>query len=402
MQKLIHAFKHNTLNTARWLMILEAIALLFSPPLTLLFEFTLYVTFFRSQALRTRLFAACKQPIVIAGLLFYLAVLIASAYSIDSWKISMGAFWAWRKILLLPIAVALFDDDFWKKKLAITFVTIVSVCAVLSFLGYFTDLAIYKYPVGIILRNHATQGIMFAVAAFTSSILLLSQEKSLSKNQRWLMLLSILLLVGNVIYVTPGRSGYLAFIVLAITLVFSYAYTNKKLLFPLIALALIPVLLFSSPTVRQRVTQGVGEAQQVDTNNQDTSMGIRMVLWKNTLELIKEHPILGYGTGSFKSAYTPKVLNGPKWQLDITHDPHNQFLKIWVEQGGWGLLVFLSIIFSAFWQKPSPTYRVLGIGIMLVWCGNSLFSSHFSTFSEGRFVFLWCGVMLANSSNRKS
>lgn len=402
MQKLIYAFKHNTLNTARWLLILEAIALLFSPPLTLLFEFTLYVTFFRSQTLRLRLFAACKQPIVIAVCLFYLATLIATTYSVDSWKISMGAFWAWRKLLLLPMAVALFDEDLWKKKLAITFVAVVSICAIFSFLGYFTHLGIYKYPAGIILRNHATQGIMFAVAAFTLGMLLLNREISLSKNQRWLMSLSILLLICNVVYVTPGRSGYLAFVILALTTVFGYVYISKKLLFPIMALILIPVLLFSSPTVRQRISQGVGEAQQVETNNQDTSMGIRMVLWKNTLELIRERPILGYGTGGFKSAYTPKVLNGPKWQLDITHDPHNQFLKIWVEQGGWGLLIFLGIILSAFWQKPSWTYRVLGIGIMLVWCGNSLFSSHFSTFSEGRFVFLWCGVMLANPSMRKS
>jgi hypothetical protein len=130
-------------------------------------------------------------------------------------------------------------------------------------------------------------------------------------------------------------------------------------------------------------------------------MGMRMVLWNNTIELIKARPLLGYGTGGFQKAYQSKIENEPAWKHEITHDPHNQFLKITTEQGLIGLVVFVAMILSAFWQKPSLTYFVLGIGILLEWCGNSLFSSHFSTFSEGRFVFLWCGAMLANGPIEK-
>jgi O-antigen ligase len=237
---------------------------------------------------------------------------------------------------------------------------------------------------------------MFSVAAFSASMMLVLEPKSLSQFQKRLLSLSIILLIANIIYITPGRSGYLAFIVLGAMLAFTDMYSNKRFIVPATILIVIPLLLLSSPTVRQRVMQGTNEAIAYNSNAEATSMGMRMVLWNNTIDLIRARPLLGYGTGGFQKAYQSKIEKEPAWKHEITHDPHNQFLKITTEQGLVGLVVFLAMILSAFWQRPSFTYYGLGIGILLVWCGNSLFSSHFSTFSEGRFVFLWCGAMLAN------
>ena len=43
-----------------------------------------------------------------------------------------------------------------------------------------------------------------------------------------------------------------------------------------------------------------------------TSLGIRVVMWKNTLTIIHDHqhPLIGYGTGSFEEAY--RRLVGPE------------------------------------------------------------------------------------------
>ena len=346
--------------------------------------------------LRKRMLIALKQPLVTATLLFYLLILLDTSYGIDTMKVGLSSVWGWRKILLLPIAVALFDETYWKEKLAIIFVKVTTLCATFSFIGSIFAFAIYKYPVGIIIRNHATQGIVFSVAAFTAGIFLLLNFSTMSRLQKWAFSFGVVLLISNVVYITPGRSGYLALIALSLTIAIAYAYVNKKIVAPLIILLLIPILLLSSTTVRQRISQGVTETEHYKTKAEATSMGLRMALWSNTIELIKERPILGYGSGSFEKAYSAKIANDPAWEKTITHDPHNQFLKITAEQGVIGLIVFLSIIISAFLQKPSLVFYILGLGVLIAWCGNSLFSSHFSTFSEGRFVFLWCGVMLAN------
>jgi len=385
----------NKLDFARWLLILLLIALLFSPPLVNLFELTLFAMFIFIDELRKRMVLALKQPLVIATLCFYLLLLLDTTYSLVSWKESLSSFWGWRKILLLPISVALFDEKIWKQKLAFVFIMVTTMCAVLSFLSKFLGFTIHTYPVGIIIRNHATQGIIFSVAAFTVATLLISIPAIFSRLQKWGLCICIFILTVNVIYITPGRSGYLALIVLGLIFAVAYAYLNKKIVVPLIILGLIPIVLLSSPTVRQRISQGVNEAELYKSRAEATSMGIRMVLWNNTIELIRERPLLGVGTGAFQQAYKTEVVNEPSWKQDITHDPHNQFLKIATEQGIVGLIVFIGMILSAFWQKPSFTYYILGIGILFAWCGNSLFSSHFSTFSEGRFIFLWCGVMLA-------
>jgi O-antigen ligase len=390
------ATRFNPLAIARWLIILVLVALLFSPPVTSFFEFSLYGIVLYSGELRQRLFLAIKQPLVSAMLLFYSIILFSSLYSLVSMTEALIAFLNWHKILLLPLAVALFDENLWKQKLVLVFIAVTTVCAVLSFLSTFFDFAVYNYPAGITIRNHATQGIMFSVAAFSASMMLVLEPKSLSQFQKRLLSLSIILLIANIIYITPGRSGYLAFIVLGAMLAFTDMYSNKRFIVPATILIVIPLLLLSSPTVRQRVMQGTNEAIAYNSNAEATSMGMRMVLWNNTIDLIRARPLLGYGTGGFQKAYQSKIEKEPAWKHEITHDPHNQFLKITTEQGLVGLVVFLAMILSAFWQRPSFTYYGLGIGILLVWCGNSLFSSHFSTFSEGRFVFLWCGAMLAN------
>jgi len=131
-------------------------------------------------------------------------------------------------------------------------------------------------------------------------------------------------------------------------------------------------------------------------------MGIRMYFWKNTLELIKEKPLLGYGTGAFESAYREHISKQTGVAATITSDPHNQFLKIATEHGLFGLFVFFAFLASSLRQKSSAPYSMLGLGVLCAWMATSLANSHFSTFSEGIFIFTWIGVMLANENKQKS
>lgn len=392
---------YNIVNVARWLIVFLMTALLFSPPIVNLFEITLILMFIGSETLRKRLVLSLSQPIVVATYAFYLMLFLSAIYSIASWSDSLSACWGWRKLLLLPIAVALFDNEDWKYRITFIFIQVTTASALLSFIANFLGLVLYKYPIGIVIRNHATQGIMFSVAAFIAAILLLLESKRFDQVQKWLLSVSIAILTMNVIYITPGRSGYLALIVLGSTLAFTYSYSKKKYAAPALIILIIPLLLLSSPTVRQRVAQGSSETVAYESKAEATSMGMRMLLWNNTFKLIKERPLFGYGTGGFQKAYKNMVFNKPAWEQVITHDPHNQFLKITAENGVVGLLIFVGVILSAFWQKPSFIFYSLGIGVLLAWCGNSLFSSHFSTFSEGRFIFLWCGIMLAHEKLSK-
>ncbi len=80
----------------------------------------------------------------------------------------------------------------------------------------------------------------------------------------------------------------------------------------------------------------------------------RVVIWLNTLEIIKRHPVFGVGTGNFTYRYldtvSPKVLANPEYRIyagEYTNAAHNEILQTWAEIGipGVILLVWLFYLF---------------------------------------------------------
>ena len=83
-----------------------------------------------------------------------------------------------------------------------------------------------------------------------------------------------------------------------------------------------------------------------------------------------------------------------QWKGWGTGDPHNQFLKIWGEQGIVGLIAFLFFIYRALAFPALMPYRQLAGAVLVGWCATSLANSDFSTFAEGHLIFFWVGAML--------
>jgi len=77
---------------------------------------------------------------------------------------------------------------------------------------------------------------------------------------------------------------------------------------------------------------------------QDRSGQIRIAMWKEATELLKDRPILGAGLTSYTKRAVPyhKQVNGEN--IEIFHHPHNIFLTIWVNLGILGLIGFLLIL----------------------------------------------------------
>jgi len=74
---------------------------------------------------------------------------------------------------------------------------------------------------------------------------------------------------------------------------------------------------------------------------------MRVYLWASTMDMVKQHPILGVGLGNFKVIYplyrsSDERRTTPKG-IKYTH-PHNDFLLVLAETGLPGLLSFLTIL----------------------------------------------------------
>jgi O-antigen ligase len=129
--------------------------------------------------------------------------------------------------------------------------------------------------------------------------------------------------------------------------------TKKKyILGSSILLALMFSMYFSyqnSPYAKQRVDEMVVGLTSSNEDKSHSSTGIRIKVWKQSLILIKEKPILGHGTGDVK-----KVLMS-KYKINKINDAykkklnaHNQYLQVGIGMGVVGLVVFALIFYLGF------------------------------------------------------
>lgn len=394
----IFALRSDARALAANFLILALLGLLTSPPLANLFEFLMIVTVLADKGLRDSLCKLWSYKLIRFLFAFFVFMLIGGLYSIASTGEIRHSIFGWlHRLVLLPFALAIFERDEDKERLIKVYGGACAVFASLSFFMWKIGFGFDGEP-GVFLRNHATQGMGFAVATMLSAHLAMSATTARAR-MIWTVAASILLL--NIALVTTGRSGYVVLIVCSCVLLMEKLFTSERRLgfrqvFAVLAGGLaIVLLLIASPVSRDRIALGFKEVKGVGQATEGTSMGLRVIFWENTLQLIQERPLLGYGTGSFAAAYKSKVAGGSGFRAMETGDPHNQYMKIAVENGIAGLMLFIGFLLSVFFTKGSERWRVLTVGVLLSWCITSLFNAHFTTFAEGHFLYLWVGAMIS-------
>ncbi len=393
----INSLEEKQLRFAQWITVGLLVALFFSAPAVNFFEALLVIVVLTSKYLRARLIDSLRSPLCISALIFYGIIILSATYSIAPPNITWGMVSGWRKILILPFAYAAVFSGRQKELLVKSFLITSVICLAWSFLSYaFPEKYFYTSSIGIVIKNHATQGIFFGIATFLSLLLFTRNKSSILKI---ILVILITLFLLNITTITTGRSGYVATFVLIFLFTLhkiSHVSLMKKVLFLILISTTTIGLFLSAETSRERITLGIQEFTQVKNEGDVGSMGVRHYWWIHSINMIEKNPLLGLGTGSFEEALNQEIkgLSGPA--ATKTNDPHNQYLKIAVEQGVIGLLFFLGVILFAINSKNiTPIYKLIGLGVLASWCVTSLANSHFSTFHEGHFIWFWLGSMLS-------
>ena len=398
---------HVEVAVARALLLGVLVTVLMSTSVAIGFEILSYIAFAALAEPRRRLIGALRSRIVIALLPFAVVVFIGIFYGAASWPDAVGALAGWRRMLLLPLAAAVFDDE-GSKRLACK--VLLATCVVGALASVVTKLSAYSLfhtEPGIPFHNYAVQGLAFSLAAAICVAALVRPDAFAGDRvlgDRRIMAVALAMLVADVVFILSGRSTYVAMIVMLVAVVAFLVQGSwrAKALAGAGVLICVGLLLGSSANVRSRIAQAFHDMETVDQAAEATSPGYRVVFWRNTLRMVGDHPILGVGTGGFMDGYMPYVEGVPGWKGGGTGDPHNQFLKILGEQGLVGLAAFLFFIGGALaCPAPSP-YRQIGAAVVIGWCATSLANSHFSTFVEGRLIFFWLGAMLATQTSART
>lgn len=215
----------------------------------------------------------------------------------------------------------------------------------LSSLGFrdltdFRNLVWFLNPVGISIGEWVT--VLFVMLPFPLILFI--------KYRRWwwarVVLLACVLAIVFTIAITFIRGAYLALAAaFLIGTILFYVYRifplKRILVFDGIVLGLLIICML--PLARPAITT----LSILKTTSQTRSLEARRSIWKNSLDIVKQHPLLGIGANNFTMQYV--AYDDSDGDGAFVLRPFNYFLHILVEKGVIGLLIYLLLIVSFFW-----------------------------------------------------
>lgn len=190
-------------------------------------------------------------------------------------------------------------------------------------------------------------------------------------------------LISLTLFLSEGRSGFLAGVFLLLCFILHALWRLKHSLI-LFGFLLFPICLYIALHMHPRISEKAIENEA------------RLALWKSAIELIEEKPILGYGISraqeSFDTVnmkYTSKHFNEywRKKQVPFI-DTHNQYIQTTLEFGIIGLILLLAIYWAPIYIKHHQSLLILFCSFLYS------FQSLFDIFITGQFCTFFCLIML--------
>jgi O-antigen ligase len=118
------------------------------------------------------------------------------------------------------------------------------------------------------------------------------------------------------------------------------------------------------------------------------------------LKMIKDHPFLGIGMGTFMSNFAKY-----RYDLQVSY-AHNCYLQIWAETGPFSLLSFLAFVFSVIYLGTKRflsgnSYLLLGLlAGVLGFLVHSFFEVNLYSFRLAIMFWAWMGLTIAMIQHR--
>jgi len=192
---------------------------------------------------------------------------------------------------------------------------------------------------------------------------------------------------------------------------------NRKWLFLLLLTFLLITIIYSTENPLNKSAITVAQRAVSTFDEQDPSINTRLLMWRTTLQMIKDKPLLGLGIGTFEMNYLDyqaEFLKDNPYYIKYSgkaREAHNEYLQMWAELGVVGLVVFLSIIFISYYliinyfkKEHNDKKKIIVLGLFMgITCFliHSLFDFplHVPALGSAFFVIMSLTVVYINNSN---
>ena len=216
-----------------------------------------------------------------------------------------------------------------------------------------------------------------------------------SKNglKRTLMFSSGLAIVTVCLFLTASRGAWMSFAAAFITV----GMLKGKRIAALFVVILISIFVFMPSQTRQRIYE--------TANFESGTTWERVMIWQGNVNMIKEHPVLGFGVNTY-SKHFPDYK--PEGYPDDRY-AHNCYLQMASEIGIVGAMLFLVFIavalFSSFKRivsMPDGERKSLAVGLFGGSVGfvlNSAVDTHLYSLTLAVFFYILLGFVFSSSVN---
>src|SRR3990167_4998273 len=324
-----------------WTVIVAAFILPLSTKLTDLF-FSLSALFsLFGDNLRNRWERLLHHPIAVTLVGFFLLYVIGATYTIAPLPEVLHRLKKIAYFLLAALLIPVLSDK-KKCRYAIHAFLIASVIVLLlSYLKYFfmPDLFHTRFNETSIFKDHIIQNFLMAFATFILIGRWLHRDP-----HRWIYAVLIPLMIYDVLFISTGRTGYFIFgALLLYTLTHFFGW--KGLSMGLVSGVVLFGLAYAvSPSFKARTQEIVTNVAQYQAGHRYSSVGVRIQSIQNAASLFQKHPWLGYGTGSFSTAYATLKPRDTQ-ATGIMQVSYNSYLDVGVELGSVGISLLLLLFF---------------------------------------------------------
>jgi len=339
-----------------------------------------------------------KQMLIITGLYFF--SVLALLYSQNKEE-GLALIISQLSFLLFPIIFTLNDIDLNKYKYPLLKIFGITCCLVIIYLFYdaIRTINYFHLPLSYlfskefinqnfsqVLKLHATYFSMYVALCLAAFIFFFLKEKFIVN--RFLYGICILIFFAGLLQMS-SRSVLIA-VCIIICLAFPLLILKGKRRWQFISVAfifLISIFLIirNVPSFNERFSTELKE-DLIKPSPDSKIKEPRLLRWEAESELIKESPVIGYGTGSESALLNEKFFKKKLYlSYEVQFNAHSQYLSFLISTGIIGLALYLLILVYGF--KTAIKNRDILLVSFLIIIAVSCIAENILNINKGIFFY---------------
>ena len=341
--------------------------------------------------------------VALLSLAMFGLLLAGMTWSVESWSAAGRCALKYREFIYLPMFLVVFRDARLRE---VSISAYMLAAILLQGLTYYEKLSGADFGIRstnvdyVVAKDRIIHSLMMAFLVYLAATRFAATTGMPARSaglKRALYAAIIALSLYNILCMVQGRTGYV--LLAALTSLFLIERMGQRgvaFASVLLGVALWCGLTFST-MISERVGLTVLQLENQFGPERKHSPDPRMEFFANTAKLIRRHPIIGTGTGSFRSEYTRLVAGTDD---KATSDPHNEYLHLATQLGLPGA-AFFALLLGVQWYAAArllPPERQVARGVVLTIAVGSLFNSLILSITGGLIYSYFSAIAFAELS----